>query len=122
MEQDAERHALISKTDSRTRKQGEWLKPYQFQPGRTGNPAGRPKLPLSERLFRQLTKEGNVEAGKVVGNLLHHATSRSEKTANASVRAIEQIFDRIEGKVPQSVTGEGGGPLEVAVLIKVLGQ
>ena len=69
-----------------------------------------------------MTKEGNVEAGKVVGNLLHHATSRSEKTANASVRAIEQIFDRIEGKVPQSVTGEGGGPLEVAVLIKVLGQ
>ena len=32
--------------------------------------------------------------------------------ANGEAWAVREVFDRLEGKPPQALTGDGGGPLE----------
>ncbi len=99
-----------------------WLTPTQFKPGVSGNPNGRPKKPLSERLLARLLEDGSKETAHVVESLLSHAKSGNEKTASASVKAITEIFDRVEGKVPQALTGNDGGPLAMAIEIVHIGS
>ena len=108
-----------SGTESLSRTRG--LMP-PWQPGQSGNPAGGKKKPLTERLIQRLMEDGEVEKAKVVEALLLHAHSGSEKTASASVKAITEIFDRVEGKVPQAVTGEAGGPLEIVLTTHIIGR
>jgi hypothetical protein len=38
------------------------------------------------------------------------------------VKAITEIFDRVEGKVPQALTGNDGGPLAMAIEIVHIGS
>lgn len=45
--------------------------------------------------------------------LLAEALVRS--ALDGDVPALKEIGDRIDGKVPQAVTGEGGGPIHVGV-------
>jgi hypothetical protein len=39
-----------------------------------------------------------------------------EMAKNGNTEAIKVIFDRVDGKVPQEHTGEGGGPLSIRVV------
>jgi hypothetical protein len=45
---------------------------------------------------------------------------KGEHGAKAAVSAHKHITERGYGKVPQEITGEGGGPLEVAITRKVV--
>jgi hypothetical protein len=82
----------------------------RFKPGQSGNLKGRPKgsKSLSTRLKEYLDgarigeeklKRKQV-ADEVIENLVKKATGRK---SDASLHAIDMVFDRTEGKVPQGV-------------------
>lgn len=92
------------------------LAPYQFKPGQSGNPGGRPKkLPITDYLVEQLAmpvppemKKGIPETflrlygeNATFGELL--AFQVIAKAADGDMKAIHVIFDRVEGKVSQNV-------------------
>ena len=66
-------------------------------------------------------KEDAATADAIVNALLIRAQEGGEKTANASVKALTEIFDRVEGKVAQAITGGDGGPLAIQIEIQHIG-
>lgn len=56
--------------------------------------------------FRQ-TEITNMR--RVIDNLISNATRAADQ------QAINAIIDRVDGKVPQAITGEDGGPVEVHI-------
>src|SRR6266851_4137705 len=74
----------------------------RFQPGRSGNPAGRPKSKtLSEALRVALVEIGDKKLDQTNAELI--ATAILKKARNGEVRAFEAIRDTVEGKPPQRV-------------------
>ena len=61
------------------------LRPYQFQPGQSGNPGGRPRTPLRERLLRKLLEE-DATVGAIVEAII-------ERAKQGDVRAFTPIRD-----------------------------
>ena len=75
------------------------LKP--FQPGKSGNPGGRPKAIIGPELRRQL--EANPDDALVITNMLITMARRGD------MDAIKFIVDRIDGPlVKKSEVGEPG--------------
>lgn len=104
----------------------EHLKPYEFKPGESGNPNGRP--PGAGKEIRKYTRQ---LIGETVTKLLEQTCDELEETAKrkdtpaieATVARVilkckskgeftdlDRILDRIIGKVPQKFEGEFGGP------------
>ena len=83
----------------------------RFKPGRSGNPNGRPKK-ITDALNKVVTKK---QARAM-------ASAMVKQASDGNVMAFEAIANRIEGKVPQAVTGEDGGPLEIAVIVHNIGS
>jgi hypothetical protein len=76
----------------------------QFQPGKSGNPGGRPKTKyISEALRAALEDGGAEELAKVLLKLGREGL----------VVAIKEIADRTEGRAKEHVeiTGGDGGPI-----------
>lgn len=73
------------------------------QPG--NNNAGKNK-PWTEAIRRALLAEDGKRLRAIADRLLVEAEL-------GNVRAIQEMGDRIEGKVPQAITGADGGPLQV---------
>jgi hypothetical protein len=74
-----------------------WLKEYQFRPGQSGNPGGRPKdRSLTTRLRRALDKES--PAGAPFADCMVQVLV--DLALGGDRRAIKDIFERVEGKVP----------------------
>jgi len=87
------------------------LKPWPK--GFSGNPGGRPKRkPIEEALLAALKP---AEAQAVAKALVRQAK-------RGNVRAFDSLADRVDGKVPQAVTGDDGGPLEIVVITEHIGQ
>jgi|688.fasta_scaffold1237733_2 hypothetical protein len=71
-----------------------------FEPGKSGNPSGRPKSkPITDELKRIGTDEGGFKA---------IAKKLFLKALEGDVKAIREIFDRVEGKVTDKLTIETG--------------
>lgn len=71
----------------------EGLKRYQFKPGKSGNPKGRPKaLPGINKMLTEVITEDDRRhiLRKLVG-----------QAKNGNMRAIELVLDRLYGKVTQ---------------------
>jgi hypothetical protein len=103
-----------------TNRGGTPPKEYQFKPGQSGNPGGRPKkrpiteryalvadLPLPDAIRRQL----KLEPGATWGDAAALGTFRSAVKGNWG--ASREIREALEGKSTQRVelTGESGGPV-----------
>lgn len=81
----------------------------------TGKPPGRPP---SEKTFanmlRVALKEAHIAGGD---NLRAVAQALVDKALTGDVPAIREIGDRIDGKVPQGIEGNGeGGELVIQIL------
>lgn len=79
----------------------------QFKPGHSGNPNGRPKGKSLSTILRKLLegsvkiKEGDTERSVTRNEQI--ALALLEKASKGDVNAIKEIFDRTEGKSPQSI-------------------
>lgn len=79
-----------------------------FQPGQSGNPAGRPKrgAAMADALRKVLDQkdENGVQNKHLVAQTIIEAAIKGQQWA------INFIFDRLDGKLPEDVAaGEGGG-------------
>jgi hypothetical protein len=99
-----------------TQRQLEALKPTQFQPGQSGNAGGRPKIkPISDAL-RQLLDEaysGREKRFQGLSNLRVMALRMFELAIAGDLRAMQEIADRVEGKIAQrqELCGPDGGAI-----------
>jgi Family of unknown function (DUF5681) len=99
-----------------TQRQLEALKPTQFQPGQSGNAGGRPKkTPITDAL-RQLIEEeysGKQKRFKGLSNVRVIALRMFELAIAGDLRAMQEIADRVEGKVAQrqELAGPDGGAI-----------
>jgi hypothetical protein len=79
------------------------LKPYQFKPGQSGNPKGRPRhLTLSEAYRQALNKPvpndpENRTFVQKIGDLM------ILRAASGDTAAAREIADRVEGKARQAI-------------------
>jgi len=95
----------------------------QFKPGQSGNPKGRPKgvrnlsTILREMLEQEVpitTEDGKVERKKLQEILVRKLINQAVKKEN--LKAIQEIFDRVEGKPVQRVEMNTISPEDVANL------
>ena len=78
----------------------EYIKPYQWKPGQSGNPNGRPKVKLVSEYVREKLADINPLTNKTV------AEEIAEKVINQAIEGIHEarntLLDRTEGKVIQT--------------------
>lgn len=85
--------------------QGEPPKEYQFKPGESGNPAGRPK---GQKWLKTRLREALEATGADKDIVL----ALIEKAKKGDIMAIKEIMDRVDGKVTQEIdqkTEHSGG-------------
>lgn len=92
------------------------IRPHVFRPGQSGNPGGRPKRkPLTEELEKILQSTGRDPQQRTYAKrLMESAVKRAIKKSDF---ALKEVWERTEGKVPQAVTGEDGGPVQFQVAV-----
>jgi Family of unknown function (DUF5681) len=107
-------HAENSAENSVKPKRGnsDKIKPYQFKPGQSGNPGGRPKRPLSDA-YRDLMDKivpGDKEK-RTFAELI--ALAVAKEAIKGKTQAAIEIADRVEGKSMQGVqvSGPSGGAI-----------
>jgi len=89
--------------------------PFQYQPGQSGNPGGKPKIhqTLSMECARLLARPAPAEAlaklGLAPGSTFAEAIAAALCTnaVRGNVAAAKEICDRTEGRVPVAVDLEG---------------
>ena len=79
-------------------------KPWQFKPGKSGNPGGRPK---EDCAVRALAREKSTRAVQILAEIMEN--SRSD---TARILAANSILDRAVGKPAQEIqhSGKDGEP------------
>lgn len=95
-------------------------KQYQFKPGQSGNPKGRPLNPVS-KILKEITKESlalileNILSGNI-DNLIRVAKDTKSSAMEAGIakcfvtaynkgdyNTMERIIERIVGKIPEEI-------------------
>ena len=97
----------------------------RFKPGKDWNGNGKGRPPKSQcvsSLLRELLLGNPVEITakwKVspTGAMMV-AMAMFAKMGRGDMTAVKEGLDRVEGKVAQPVTGEGGGPVKVDIDVK----
>lgn len=81
-----------------------------FESGKSGNPGGRPKTkPFKDALMMEaLAAEREEECFAPKGSLRWNARQLLNQ---GDVQAIREIADRLDGKVPQGISGDEENPL-----------
>ncbi len=110
------------------RSRDQVLRDNAWKPGQSGNPAGRPPNPLS--LTSEIKAVGDLPAPKkILDEIRDFIPDIPEETTWVRalayrnwIRAMDQkggdimakeIAERLDGKVPFPVSGEGGGPIPI---------
>ena len=107
---------MAAEESTGTERESGYCKPpvdKQFKPGNKAAVKRRNGFhlkPLLKKLLKEVAtdKNGRPRAdGKTYAELLVQSTMLNAMKGNST--AIKEIWDRIEGKVPQAITGEDGG-------------
>jgi hypothetical protein len=81
----------------------------KFKPGQSGNPSGRPKgQSLTRRLEKALEDNDGERADRLIDALIDQACAGKHPQ-------IQEIFNRIEGKVADRIAGHDGGELGIKI-------
>lgn len=72
-----------------------------FEPGKSGNPGGRPRLPAE---VREMARGYTEQCIRKAGSLIEH------KDPNVSLKALTFLMDRAWGKPTQPISGDDDGP------------
>ena len=83
----------------------EAAKPYMFKPGQSGNPSGRPKKILTEKLIERLTKQRLTEV--------------VEAQIDAAIKGRTDAFIAIRETVEGKMQAEQSNTTAVAVEIQI---
>jgi hypothetical protein len=75
--------------------------------------------PVGEKSFAQMLRIAIAEAGTRPGTtrLRDVADALVNEAIDGNINAIKEIADRLDGKVPQGVTGEDGAPIAITFRI-----
>lgn len=87
-------------------KQGVPPKAWQFKPGQSGNPGGRPKSESLTSIMRRVLDEG---VGGKTGDETKAALCKAAvaHAMKGDFRYWNAIFERVDGKVPDVLPTEG---------------
>lgn len=86
------------------------LRKFQWKPGQSGNPSGKPVGTLSlVAMIRKLLNEDPDAARLIAENLVRQAATHDEK----ALGFIRTILDRVDGPVPTQIQGPQGEPLAI---------
>ena len=90
--------------DAEKQPKNSHLKQYEFKPGESGNPGGRPAGKSITAELRKMIDEGNTaeDIAKVLIDLAKSIGTRGQ------VPAIKELLERTEGKVPDKHEIETG--------------
>jgi hypothetical protein len=85
----------------------------QFQPGRSGNPGGRPKARTLAEMLAAVGDQVEKESGKTYFQLA--AEALVSRASDDDVQAFREFADRIDGRATQSVelSGVNGQPIAI---------
>lgn len=84
-----------------------------FQPGRTGNPGGRPKKTEEERTLEAMCKEKTPAALATILAIMDEGEQERSRLA-----AAQYVLDRGWGKAKESIEHSGSVTLSIADQIK----
>ena len=95
-----------------------------FRAGQSGNPTGARKTKEMREALRIVLKD--FEKGlldKPRNNMDAIVRAHVSKALEGDMAAIKEIYDRIDGKVPQGVVGgdEGDRPISLVTRIELVG-
>lgn len=84
------------------------LRPYQFKPGQSGNPGGRPKGRSLRTIFVERL-EAEVKGGKIPGRTVIEAIVDAlvRMARKGDLKAIQEVLNRYGGKVTDVIRHEG---------------
>lgn len=74
--------------------------------GQPGNTNATKNRPITAAIARALLANDGAKLRRLVDALIDRAIDND-------TRAACEVMDRVEGKVPQAITGADGGPLQV---------
>ena len=80
-----------------------------------GNKNAVKNRPITEAITRALLAGNGAKLRALAESLVDRAIAESD-------RAATEVIDRVEGKVPQAITGPDGGPLQVQDVPWVAGR
>jgi len=103
----------------KSRRGGDWLKPYQFKPGQSGNPKGRKKgSSITDEIAKALERKVPRDAeGRTWKRLL--AESIIKHAVHGHGAAMGYVLDRIEGKVKEHIDHEITNKISVDVIKEI---
>lgn len=82
----------------------------KWKPGQSGNPGGRPKDSLVALLNEYLNANKEADKKAVVQELIKLGIATGSR---GQVAALREIFDRIDGKVPDTHKIESDVPINI---------
>lgn len=94
---------------------------HQFKPGESGNPKGKPKgtRSLSTILKEMLDEdieviEGSSKTKKKFADVI--VRQLMQKANKGDIKAIQEIWDRMEGKAKQTIDQSNTGDVTIKVI------